>query len=206
MLIIDGHNLAGYDYELRASQDAFTTTETILNGTIPSVSAPGSVDDGVLTEDGTFVKRFDLGAFTYWRPFINAMGADLLPVITGLWLGLSWSPDYLEMPSARDADDLIVEETESAVGWLGRGPATQRRSDTIRLKLSSFTEHDQARYHIQGLFGAGYPMWFFPHDTQADQGMCVIRPSGSHLGFSRQTDWGYEQVSFAYQEHEGATR
>lgn len=207
MLILDrGHNLAGYDIELRASQDDFTTYETILDITVPSVSTPGALTDGVLTEEGAYVKQFDARSYTYWRVFVNAMGAGLQPQIVGLWLGLAWSPDYLEMPSAKDADDLIVEETVSESGWVGRGPATQRRSDTIKLKLSSYDEYDEARYHIQGLFGAGYPMWIFHHDDQADQGLCAIRQSGSHLGFARQADWGYEQVQFSYIEHEPKTR
>src|SRR6185503_7462240 len=45
-IVIDrGHNLAGKTIRLECSNDDFTTTETPINITMPSVSSPGSVDD-----------------------------------------------------------------------------------------------------------------------------------------------------------------
>ena len=203
LLVIDrGHNLANYDFEIRGSQDDFTTYETVLDTTIPAVSTPGTLDDGVLTEEGVYIRRVDLRGYKYWRPFIPAMGAGLKPKIVGLYLGLSYSPEHLDMPLGVDADTMIVAETQSEAGWLGRGSVTQRREDTINLRLSNFTEYDQARYHIQGLYGAGFPMWYIPDDEQADQAMCIVRPAGGSLGFYRRTDYGYAQASFAYLEHE----
>lgn len=202
MLVMDGHNLAGYDFELRGSQDDLITHETILDVTIPAVCAPGRLDDGVLTEEGVYVRRFDLRAYKYWRPFFPAMGAGLKPEIAGLWLGLSYSPEYLNRPADVETTDLHAAETISEAGWLGRGSAVRGQAGTINLELSDFMEYDIARLHLNGLFARGFPMWVLRNDEQADQAFCVVRPGGTRFGFNLGQQWSYESAQIPYIEHE----
>ena len=202
-LILDGHNLAGYGFELRGSQDNWTTYETILDVTIPSVSAPGDIDDaaGVLTEEGAWVVRFDARAYTYWRVFSNAMGADLLPEIAWAVLGMSYSPDYVDKPVDVETTDLFAGESVSEDGWLGRGDATRAQAGTINITLSSFIEYDLARYHLNGLFAKGYPMWYLQDEAQAERAFAVVRPK-ARFGFKYDQQWGYERANIPYIEHQ----
>jgi len=203
MLVMDGHNLAGYDFELHGSNDDHTTHESILDLTIPAVSAPGRLEDGVLTEEGAYVRRVDLPrGYKYWRPYFPAMGADLKPIVTGLWLGLSYSTDDLVRPADVDMTELHAAETMSEHGWLGRGHATRSRVGTFNIDLWGFMKYDLARYHLSTLFGKGYPMWFVPDSDQADRAFCVVRPGGSRVGFQLGQRWSYESAQIPYIEHQ----
>ena len=192
-----GHNLAGYDLELRGSQQsAFTTYETILNITLPSASGAGDIDDalGVRTEEGAWLKRFDLSAYQYWRIHIPAMGASLKPEIVGLWLGLCYAPDYFDKPWVEDGAELLHQESRAPSGWAGRGVANKQRSGTIQVSLSSFDEYDhEARHHIQGLYGEGFPMWVVFDENQADRAVLAELPPG-RLAFSLGGNWGYRSA------------
>jgi len=183
-IVLDrGHNLGGYDVELRGSnQAAFTTYETILDITLPTASAPGHIDDalGVRTEEGAWLKRFAPRPYQYWRTFVPAMGASLKPEIVGLWLGLSYSPQYLDMPWNEDGTELVVRQTGNEVGWVGRGVANKVRTGAISLSLSSYQEYEaKARYHLQGLYADGFPMWIIFDEEQADRAVLADMPAGS---------------------------
>ncbi len=204
-----GHNLAGYDIELRGSnQAAFTTYESVLDLTLPTYTAPGDIDDalGVRTEEGAWIKRFDMRAYKYWRLYVDAMGAGLKPNVVGLWLGLSFSPQYLDMPWNEDGADLVVKQAASESGWLGRGVANKVRSGTITLALSSFQEYDtKARYHLQGLYGEGFPMWIVFDEAQADRAVLAELPAGGlHFDLAGGTH-GYRVGQIAWREREAAT-
>ena len=200
-----GHNLAGYDLELRGSQQsAFTTYETVLDITLPSATAAGNIDDalGVRTEEGAWFKRFDLNTYQYWRVHIPAMGASLKPEIVGLWLGLCYAPDYFDKPWGEDGAELIHQETQSPSGWAGRGVANKQRSGVVQLSLSTFEEYDhEARYHVQGLYGEGFPMWIAFDETQADRAVLAELPLG-RLAFSLTGTWGYRSAAIPWRERE----
>lgn len=202
VLIIDGHNLAGYDIELRGSMDDHTTDETILDVTIPSVSMPGTLDDGVLTEEGVYARRFDTRSYLYWRPFVDAMGAGLIPEIAGIYLGLAYAPEYLDYPLSRGEHDLFAAEVVSEAGYLGRGIRSQRPGGTRNWRLSGWSEYDLARYHIEHLYGRGYPMWMVDDDEQADRCIPVVRPGNQKVGFVEDRQWPYGRISLPYIEHE----
>ncbi|HEX6940890.1 MAG TPA: hypothetical protein VF158_15845, partial [Longimicrobiales bacterium] len=109
MIAIDrGHNLAGVALQLQISDDDFATWETVLSFAIPSTAAGGaqSLDDGALTEEGAYLRRFDLAAASQWRLVIPPMGAGLRPQIVGLYLGLSLELPPLRMPWAEEETDL----------------------------------------------------------------------------------------------------
>jgi hypothetical protein len=201
-LVLDA-NLAGYDIELRGSCDDWTTYESVLDLTIPSVSAPGALDSalGVLTEDGVWAIAFDLRAYAYWRIFVDAMGAGLKPQIYGAWLGKSYQPDYFNLPWAEEPDELLFGEVVSEAGWRGTTKATQRRGGQITLQLSDYAEYELARFHLQSLYGSGQPMWIFFDDQQADRGVLAERPQGD-LGFRFGPDWAYRQAQINWVERE----
>lgn len=200
-----GHNLAGYDIELRGSmQSDFSTYETIIDITLPSASGPGDIDDtlGVRTEEGAWIKRFDRRVYRYWRTFIPAMGASLKPEVVGLYLGGSYSPDYFDKPWNEDGADLLVQEAINQHGWSGRGPANKMRAGTIQLSLSSFDEYDaKARYHLQGLYNEGFPMWIVFDEKQADRAVLAEMPPG-RLGFMLEPGWGFRRAQLNWRERE----
>jgi hypothetical protein len=173
MIVIDrGHNLAGYAMDFRISSDSFSTYETVFDITMPAVSSPGSLSNGlgVLTEEGAWVKSFDVRASLEARLYIDAMGAGLKPQIPGLYFGKSISVPYLDKPWSEDMDTMFVSEATLESGWTGRGPITQRRGGTITLKASSFDNYDdELRYHFQGRFGSGAPMWIALDEDQGDR-------------------------------------
>jgi hypothetical protein len=186
MIVLDrGHNLAGLDFELRGSSDGFTTYETILDITLPAVSAPGDLDSalGVMTEEGAWVKRFDLRAYNAVRAHIPAMGAGLTPWIVGLHVGKSYSPLSLLAPWDEDGDDIFASESVSTAGWLGRGKVTNRRSGVLNFDLPTITEYELVRYHLQSLYGSGRPMWIVMDEEQAERALLAVRPQG-HQGFA----------------------
>jgi hypothetical protein len=198
-----GHNLAGYTVALQVSNDDFTTYETAFSGVLPSVSAPGAFGDalGVRTEEGAWLHRFDLRAGYYWRLFVPAMGASLLPRVVGLWVGLILDLEYLDRPYQDDQDDLVMAGVESDMGWTGTGRVTQRRAGELRIALHSYADYDLVRYHLQGHYGARRPTWIVHNQDQADQAVLGIRPEGE-LGFGYDRDWGYRRGVLRYVEHE----
>ena len=205
MIVLDrGHNLKGESFTLECSNDDFTTTETILSAiTLPSVSAPGDVGEGlgVRTEEGAWVKRFPLRAAKYWRVTVPAMGASQRPNIVGLWLGLSWESRVFDLPWSDEASQSGGNVSISPSGWEG-GQLAERRTGTIGLRMDNAYEYDQARYHIQGLFAAREPMWLIYDGGQADRTILVTRPPG-RLGFEFPSgDWLDRRGSFQWSEHE----
>jgi hypothetical protein len=107
--------------------------ETVVSITLPAASAPGSLDDtlGVRTEEGAWVKRFSLRAAKYWRWYVPAMGVGLKPQVVGLYLGLAFAPNYFNRPLDDDGDVLVVTESQSELGWIGRGPQGRQRQGVI---------------------------------------------------------------------------
>ena len=198
-----GHNLAGFAIELHVSNDDFTTYETALAVTLPAATAPGAVDDalGVRTEEGAWLKRFALRAGKQWRLYVPAMGTGLKPQVVGLYLGCSLALEYFDRPFQDDQDELVGATVESDAGWLGRSRSIQRRAHELEVKLPSFAAYDQVRYHLQGHFGKGRPMWLLHDLDQADRAVLVVRAPGT-LGFGFTPGWGWRRGKLGYVEHE----
>lgn len=202
-----GHNLGGVEVQLQCSDDGFATIQTVADIVIPAASAPGSPDDafGVVTEEGAWLCRFPARASYAWRFNVPAMGAGKKPKIVGLWCGLSYAPDYFQLPAGPGQGQLLGTESVSDAGYVGRGVVVYRRESTIGLQLPSLFDYDDlARYHIEGHYaGAGRPMWVCFDDAQADRAFLAIPPLGKH-GFARQPRWFYPSVELPYMEHEPA--
>lgn len=200
-----GHNLAGYTVRIDVSDDDFTTYQTAFSGVLPAATAPGSLDDalGVRTEEGAWLKRFDLRSGKYWRLFVPAMGSSLKPQVVGLWLGKSWElARGLTLPVVPRGADIVAELIESAAGWQGRGRATPRQAGTLSYRCASEIEGELAEYHLDGQFGLYRPAWLV-HDTRrADRARLVIRTQ-ERLGGQYGEDWT-DKLAYqvAYVEHE----
>jgi hypothetical protein len=198
-----GHNLGGYTVRIDVSNDDFTTYETAFTGVLPAASVPGSVDDalGVRTEEGAWLKRFDLRAGKYWRLFVPAMGASLKPQVVGLWVGMALDLAYLDQPFQDDQDELIAAIETSAAGWDGVGRVVQRRAHELRIAITGYADYDLVRYHLQGHYGARRPMWLIHDVDQSDRALLVVRPPGT-LGFGFEPGWGWRRGTVRYVEHE----
>lgn len=208
MVALDrGHNLAGEEILLRCSQDGGTTWETCFDVVLPTVVGAGTLDDnlGCRTEEGAWLLRFPSRAAARWQLVIPAMGVGLVPQVVGLWLGYAFAPqDGLRFPVAPDQTQLLLEETISEAGWRGRNAPGLVRTDTLNFKMGAqgLYDYELGRYHIQGLFGGGRPMWILYDDEQAHAAVLAIRPGNDTLGFARTPDWFYPQASVPWVEHE----
>lgn len=210
MLALDrGHNLAGVAISLLCSNDGWGTSETVFTATIPAVCTAGASLDGangVTTEEGAWIKRFPLRAATAWRVSIPALGANLLPIVVGCWLGKGFAPagptDWgFNLPITPDGGTLQGFEATSEAGWIGRGLQVDRREGTIPLKFVTLWNYDLGRYHLRNLYGAGRPMWITFDDAQAEQTFLALRPQAP-FGFRREAGYFYPQTSLPYLEHE----
>ncbi|MGH2406420.1 MAG: hypothetical protein ACRDGN_18455, partial [bacterium] len=191
MVFLDrGYVVPRLIYEV--SDDNFTTTQSVFDITLPTVTATGSVDDalGVRTEEGAWIKRFPARTAKYERFRIPAMGAGLKPSVVGLKVGLAWLPGAVRRPFAPDRNALIVTETSSDSGWLGRGRATSRREAQLNFKLTTEFDYAVARYHL-GLYDTGKPAVIVPNDAQAERAFMALRLPSAH-GLGRAPDWFYE--------------
>jgi len=200
-----GHNLAGVQVFVEVSQDN-ATWQTLASPTIPSVTSHGTIvtnANGVATEEGAWGQLVSpVGAGTYWRLRIPAMGAGLLPVVVGLWVGMAYQPaNNFLMPWSEDQDDLVVKETVSEWAWRGRGPVAAPNTGTMNTKLLTDDEYDLARVTVGGHFGRGRPMWIAYDQLQADRAFLAIRPSGN-LGYRYEQSWYPRQSQIQYVEHE----
>lgn len=205
MLVIDrGHNLAGKAVELRVSDDDFATYEVAFSATLPAGPSGGaeSATSGAWTEEGAYLRRFDLTAGTQWRLVIPAMGAGLRPQIVGLYLGLSWQPgEYLDLPWAEEETELVYAEARSSAGWVGAADLARGRVGELNVRLDDYLAYDFARYHLEGHFGRRRPTWILYDEDQAERAVLAVRPPG-RAGFRFDRGWGYRQATVSWVEHE----
>jgi hypothetical protein len=205
-LVIDrGHNLAGKVISLTCSNDNFTTTETVFSITMPSATAPGSVDDpsGIRTEEGAWLKRFPLRSAKYWRVNVAAMGSGLKPQIVGLYLGLAYAPPIPRFPWEEESDELVGDESMSDAGWIGTGRVANRRVGSLPLFLESESDYDFARLWFHGFYRLRSPIWMTVDDAQADRAVCAVRPKNV-MGWRINDTWTTtRQAQVDWIEHEG---
>jgi hypothetical protein len=210
MIALDrGHNLIDKAFSFQCSDDNTNWANVVDITTLPTVPG-GSLDAplvstagvwGVRTEEGAWLCRFPTRAARYWRLSIPAMGTGLRPQLVGWWLGMSYAPSDLRRPLAANQSELLVEELTSERGWQGRGAAANRRLGMLHLKLTTVFEYDLARYHLEGHFGRGRPMWLVHDDSQAERAVLAIRPAGT-LGFELPTNWFYPAAEVGWVEYQ----
>lgn len=190
MLVIDReHNLSGATVSLRVSQDDFVTYTTAFSGVVPSGTFANSSLDGmpvVRTWEGALLFKFPMVAGTYWRLYVGAMGAGIVPRISGLWCGLSWSPSKGPLLAGYDDEsgDLSVPQVMTPALWSGSGRIARRRSPTLSHLIADEAEWMSLRYHID-LYNRGWPMWVVPSEDEAEKAILARSDGGSYgVGFS----------------------
>lgn len=181
MIVLDRSNLQSETVKAQVSSDDFATTpQDAFNGAVPTVSAAGALTDayGVLTPDGSWLKRYDVRGGDDWRAYYVAMGAGLKPIVPGLWIGLSYSPgDPWRPHTPQGMSELIVEETQSDRGWIGRGKPTKRRQGTMLFKFASMDDAEQADWHLQRI-ADGRPFWLIADEERGDLAVLAVLPKG----------------------------
>ena len=198
-----GFNLTSW--ELQGSNDDFTTYETILSVTMPTVTvAPSNLNTapGVLTEEGAWLRRFPTRVYRYWRIYVPAMGTGLRPQITGAYLGLSWEPEFLQaLPFTYGARNLIYTESESDTAWVGSSRPAQRYETDIVLKMESWDEYDLARRHIEQGTWRKRHTWYVPNQARAERSWLGVAPPGKYR-FEKAKGWGFPVARFPLVEYE----
>lgn len=203
MIVLDrGHNLTGKTVRVQASNDNFTSWETLVDTTIPSV--PGGTLDGAygaVTEEGAWLKRFPATPAEDWRVFIPAMGAGLIPKIVGCYLGVTWEPEWTELPYEEDGGDVFATVTEGESGWQGNTRAVLRRSGIMVLPLGDVWKYEEGRRHLEQ-FSRRAPTWLLYDDEQPERAILAIRPPGARVTFAITPEWGYRKGTLPWIEHE----
>jgi hypothetical protein len=202
------HNLLGETYRFQISNDDFTTTETLIDLTIPSNVGAGDIDDtyGVVTEDFMWMKRMSTRYAKSFRHFVPAMGANQRPELAGL-AGVSYSPNQYDYPYAPSSTEFHVEEQMSDRGVLGRSLPINLRRGEIVLKMRNDFEYETARFHLEQRWGRGHPMLIVHNEAQAERAVMAVRTGGSMLGFETDASWpdgneGRNQGRLSFQEHD----
>lgn len=197
---IDGHNLIGETVRLQVSSDDFTTTTEVWAATIPANPATSTkLSEGGLTEDGTYIRSFDLHVGQDWRFVVDAMGAGLKPEVAGGYIGKYFSPAHQVIkPFSYGESELLASADPS--------PVIERRRGQVHLKLAGDLEFEQARYHFDGLFFRERPMWLVHDDEEAEKALLVKRVPGSTGLIQVEGDWSEFQVQFDWVELEPEAR
>lgn len=196
-------NLAGETVRVQHSDDGFVTWQTSVDVVQPTTTGTGSMDDalGVRTTEGAWLKLFPVRAAAGHRFYIPAMGAGLVPQVSGLWLGLSWAPGHANRPFAPGITELVVEETESDMGWIGRGKATPRRRGVLRFEFASVFDGELAAWHLAH-YALGRPMWIIPDDSRGDEAFLAVLPKVGEFGQIRAPQGRfYPTLDLPYVEH-----
>jgi hypothetical protein len=143
MVVIDrGHNLGGKTVHVEYSDNGSSWT-THVTVTIPTtVGGLLSDTNGCLTAEGAWAKTFSSQNRLWWRLRIPAMGAGLIPQVTGLQIGLSFQQTRgLPFPYSDSENNLFRREVESAAGRIGRSYSYKRRKGTSVVRSDSDAEY-----------------------------------------------------------------
>lgn len=202
MVVVDrGHNQGGKTVKCQVSDDDFVSApQDAFNGLTPSTPGAGSLDDalGVRTWEGAWLKRFSPRGGQDWRYDIPALGSGIVATVPGLWIGLSWRPGFANRPFAPGITRLIVQESQSDAGWIGRGKGTRRREGVLLFQFTSMFDGELAVQHLDQYL-AGRRMWIIPDDEQAqDAFLAVVPPEAAGLQLT--SGWFYHRLELPYIE------
>lgn len=186
MLVIDReHNLVDdIDVSVEISDDEYTTSEVLVTAAVPSVSLPDSVLDGmscVRTWENALVYLFDFEVAKFWRVNFAAMGAGLVPHLTGVWLGQSWAPTKAARFSGYDdeAGTATAPTFETSFMWRSYGPMVRRSAPQMAFGLRHETEWSELRPHVDAYL-SGHPMWVIPDVDRAERAMLAKFSGGDY--------------------------
>lgn len=207
MLVVErGHNQAGKTVKVQLSNDDFTlSTEDAFNSVTPLTAGTGSLDDalGVRTSEGVFLKRFTPRAGADWRYDVPALGSGIRCLVPGLWIGQCWRPGYADRPFATGMTTLVVDETQSDQGWIGRGKAVRRRQGTLRFSFTTSFDAEQAVWHLDQ-YAAGRRMWIVADDERADEAFLAVIPTDV-VGLRLEPGYFYPKLDLPFVEADPAS-
>lgn len=127
------------------------------------------------------------------------MGSGLKPIIYGLYVGLSWSPDFVLRPWAPKRTVQRGEWMETRLGGVGTSKLVPRREGVLQLQMPDLFLGEQGAYHLS-LIDQGTPFWIIPDDERAELAFLARRrPDLAGLGL--EPGWFYEQGAIPYIEH-----
>lgn len=204
MVVLDQpHNFAGKSFRAQVSDDDFGTgnVQNAFIGNLPVATGAGVLTDqfGVLTPSGAWLKRYDPRAGYDWRAYYVAMGAGLKPSVPGLWIGLSYAPGEPRRPhTPAGMSELIVEETESNLGWRGAGKAATRRQGTMRFQFATLDDAEQGEWHLARI-AERRPFWLIADEDRADLAVLAVLPRGL-VGMLLEPNYFYPELTIPWVE------
>ena len=167
--------LGGKTVRLQSSTDSFgavTTDEVVC--TIPTtVGGLPSDANGCLTKEGVWWKTFTISNNRAgWQFSIDAMGAGLAPLITGLYLGTAyrWPAAYLDSGTAPDYARNITY-TKNAMSRGGVRVKMRPRSHRSLMMKFPLEGVDYAGFEavVTNQLEYNHPMWFCLDEADATQ-------------------------------------
>lgn len=173
-IILDrGHNLAGKTVFVVGSDDLAHTNQQQQSPNSVVPSSPGGLPtdaNGCLTADGAWWKTYTpVSPKRVQSLVVNAMGAGLAPIVTGLYLGTSYRfPEYWNAPASYDYGTQVKYMRNE----ISRG-GVRSKSRPINLdKIALDLELDAADYaafdvELRRLLRYGQPWWFCLDDSDA---------------------------------------
>jgi hypothetical protein len=207
-LVIDrASNHLGKRFVLETSNDAFVTVRTVFDVTLPLVPGgqPGDAL-GCVTDEGAWIKTFPTEAAYGWRLTSKAMGAGIVPQLTGVWLGLAWQPVnlLLNYPSQDEAYAVASASTVSPYGWRGRFRPAVARSGQLVIDPGDEAEFDLIRYHLLGLMGVGgFPAWIcWDRASGGRKAFLGSLPDSTTLDLSRVKESAYRRLTLPFLEEQ----
>lgn len=200
-------NHLGKRFILESSSDDFVTARTIFDVTIPLVVGGQPIDAlGCVTDEGAWIKTFTAEASYAYRLTSKAMGAGIVPQVTGIWLGLAWAPSnfLINFPVHDETSQITMQATRSPVGWRGRTRPGIVRMGEITIEPGDETDYDQIRYQVgpEGIMSRGFPAWLI-HDRIAGgrNAILVALPDTARLDFGV-TKWPFRKLTIPFEEEQ----
>jgi hypothetical protein len=199
-------NHVGKRFVLESSPDNSAWTG-VFDCTVPS-SASGTPAgaNGCLTDEGAWLKTFTVATARYFRLTSKAMGAGVVPQLTGVWLGQAYQPtdDVLYYPLDDDRYDLAFEALTSPYGWAGRSRVARVRTGTVSIKLMGTSDEAQLRADIMGLYARGFPAWICWKKTDRPTAALLGRVPAGSLALARIDAWPFRTLDLPFVEEQPA--
>lgn len=200
-----GHNLGGVAPIFESSDSPASGYSSLATPTIPTTpGVDGDLDaaNGITTDEGAWIKRITAPtARRYLRFRVPAMGADVRPIVVGLWFGIYWEPGQLWNPLTDEDLELVTDRIETGKAWAGSTTKVRRRLGELVVKLSEGSDEDAANLHIRDQFLAGRLMWIVHNDDKTERSVLAEFPGG-RSGFRYAAGWGNRQSVIPWLEYE----
>lgn len=166
--------LGGHTFRLQSSTDGFatvTTDEVVV--TMPTtVGGLPSDANGCVTNEGAWWKTFTISnSRASWQLSVDAMGAGLAPIITGLYLGVAYRlPAYAFLDDGTGPDYARnITYTKNAMSRGGVRVKMKPRSHRALITKFPLENADYPAFEavITNQLEYNHPMWFCLDESDA---------------------------------------